>query len=193
MGTRASGRSGWARARARAWPPAARAPSADRAGRGTARTWRDSSAEPRPAPPGRAPPARRRTSEVSAPRREASRPESCASFLGLAWWSPWPRDSQSRPDEPEDGHEQEQEREQREEPVVGDQRREVGPLVVGELVDDGQGEAEPAVPALAAVERSDESAGHQRRSSLSRRQRSSRPIWAARATAWEREPASSLR
>ena len=50
--------------------------------------------------------------------------------------------------EAEDRHKQQQQREQRQEPVVGDQRGEVGALIVGELVDDGDGEAQPAVPAL---------------------------------------------
>jgi hypothetical protein len=35
--------------------------------------------------------------------------------------------------EAEDRHQQEQQREQRQEPVVGDQRRQVGTLVVAEL------------------------------------------------------------
>ena len=47
--------------------------------------------------------------------------------------------------EAEDRDQQQQQREQRQEPVVGDQRGEIRALVVGELVDDGDREAEPAV------------------------------------------------
>jgi hypothetical protein len=53
--------------------------------------------------------------------------------------------------EAEDGHQQEQQREQRHEPVVGDQRRQVGTLVVAELVGHGEEEAQPAVTALVGV------------------------------------------
>ena len=53
--------------------------------------------------------------------------------------------------EAEDRHQQEQQREQRQEPVVGDQRSQVGALVVAELVDHGDGEAQPAMTALVGV------------------------------------------
>ncbi len=49
--------------------------------------------------------------------------------------------------------EHEQQREQRDEPVVGDQRRELAGLVVAELLDHRRGEAEPAVALLEAVQR----------------------------------------
>ena len=68
--------------------------------------------------------------------------------------------------EAEDGHEQEQQREQRQEPVVGDQRRQVGALVVAELVDHREGEAQPAVTALVGVYRVDNRARHRPRRRL---------------------------
>jgi hypothetical protein len=52
----------------------------------------------------------------------------------------------------EDRHKQQQQREQRQEPVIGDQRREVAALIVGELVDDRDREADPAMAALEAVQ-----------------------------------------
>ncbi len=56
-------------------------------------------------------------------------------------------------DEAEDRHEHEQQREQRDEAVVGDQRGELSGLVVAELLDHGRDEADPRAPLLAAVER----------------------------------------
>jgi hypothetical protein len=53
--------------------------------------------------------------------------------------------------ETEDGHRQQEQREHRAEPVVGQQGRQVGALVVGELVDDGDRQPERAVPSLEAV------------------------------------------
>lgn len=62
--------------------------------------------------------------------------------------------------EAEDGHQQEQQREQRQEPVVGDQRRQVGTLVVAELVGHGERKAQPAVTALVGVDRINDTARH---------------------------------
>ena len=53
--------------------------------------------------------------------------------------------------EAEDRHKQEQQREQGQEPVVGDQRCQVGTLIVAEFVDHGDGEAQPAMTALVGV------------------------------------------
>ena len=54
--------------------------------------------------------------------------------------------------EAEDRHEDEQQREEREEPVVRDRRGEVAALVVGVLLPDREREPEPRVPLLVAVE-----------------------------------------
>ena len=54
--------------------------------------------------------------------------------------------------EPEDRHEYEQQREEREERVVGDQRREVAGLVVAELLDHGDRKRGDAVAPLKSVE-----------------------------------------
>ena len=55
-------------------------------------------------------------------------------------------------DEAEDGRRDQEQREEREEAVVGDRRREVAALVVGVLLAHGQRKAEPAMPLLEAVE-----------------------------------------
>ena len=55
--------------------------------------------------------------------------------------------------EPERGDEHQQQREQREERVVGDQRREAGRPVVEELAHDRHGHGDGGAPALPAVER----------------------------------------
>jgi hypothetical protein len=55
-------------------------------------------------------------------------------------------------DEAEHGREDEQEREDREEGVVGDRGREVAALIVGVLQQHREREAEPAMPLLEAVE-----------------------------------------
>src|SRR5947209_17222063 len=55
-------------------------------------------------------------------------------------------------DEPQNRDEDEQQREQRDEGVVGDQRRELARLVVRELLDYGDHEAQPPTSLLEAVE-----------------------------------------
>ena len=55
--------------------------------------------------------------------------------------------------EAEHGHEQQQQREQRGEAVVGDQRRELPGAVVAELLDHRRGKAQPRAALLDAVER----------------------------------------
>jgi uncharacterized protein YhaN len=59
-------------------------------------------------------------------------------------------------DEAEDRHEREQQWEQREERVVRDQRRQVRPVVLAELLHDRNGEAPERMPALPGVDRRDE-------------------------------------
>src|SRR6478672_10435783 len=58
--------------------------------------------------------------------------------------------------EVQDGRQQQQEREQRHDPVVGNDRCEIGALVVDELVDHREGQPGAAMPSLVAVEPFDE-------------------------------------
>ena len=55
----------------------------------------------------------------------------------------------------EHGHEHEQQREEREEGVVGDQRGQPAGLVVGELLQHRERNREPAMPLLPAIEPAD--------------------------------------
>jgi hypothetical protein len=62
--------------------------------------------------------------------------------------------------EAEDRHEQQEQGEQRQEPVVGDQRGQVRALVVAELVEHGKREAQPTVTPLVGVYRGDGTTRH---------------------------------
>jgi hypothetical protein len=53
--------------------------------------------------------------------------------------------------EAENRHQQQKQRKQRQEPVAGDQRRQVAALVIDELVNHSQRETRPPVAALKAV------------------------------------------
>ena len=89
--------------------------------------------------------------------------------------------------EAEHGHEQQQQREQRGEAVVGDQRRELPGAVVAELLDHRRGKAQPRAALLDAVERLEAVVeAHRRRPAWSRSPpgRALAPATAARAN-WQ--------